>query len=374
LLRRRTESEWKEVSVILRRPVIWILLLIFAGSIGFLIYKKRFGPVKVRGVVVTRQEIEATVTSTSTGIVKSEVEVNITAQRKGRITNLFYDKGDTVKKGDIIAQLDTSEALANLREAESELKQAEVNLSSIEAEYKRKEALFREQLLSKQQFDEVNKRVLLAKAVLENAKARYDMARLQYEYSFIKAPINGVIARRPVRVGDTTIPGQRIASIVDPDSLYISAPVDEADVGRVSLGQEVRITMDAYPGRIFTGKVLRISPIVTGARLETRTFEVKVSMPEESIVVKPGMSADIEIITGRVDNALVVPSQTVIEREQRHFVYVVEAGRARLREIEIGLFNWNLTEIKAGLKEGEIVIFTPDNPGFREGVRVSVVD
>ncbi len=323
---------------------------------------------------MTRQEIEATVTGTSTGIIRSDVEVNVTAQRKGKITGLYYDEGDTVKKGALIARFDTDEVMANLRKAEAELRRAEINLSNIEKEYDRKKTLFKEQLLSKQQFDDINARLLLARAALEDARAVYDMAKLQYEYSFIKAPVDGVIAERPVKVGDTVAPGQKIVSIVDPSLLYISAPVDEADVGRVSVGQEVRITMDAYPGRTFRGEVIRLSPIVTGGRLETRTFEVRVSVPQDDIIIKPGMSADIEIITGRVRDALVVPSQVVIEEGLRRYVYVVESGRARLREVETGLFNWNLTEIKSGLKEGETVIFTPDNPGFREGVRVKVVD
>lgn len=350
------------------------MILAFLGLVGFFVYKKRFAPIEVRGATVIRQEIEATVTGTSTGIIKSEIEVNVTAQREGKITELYYDEGDKVKKGDLIAQLDTSEVLASLRRAKAELKQVEVNLSNTETEYKRKESLFKEQLLSKQQFDDVTTKLLLAKAMLENAKAVYDVARLQYEYSFIKSPVNGVVSERPLKIGDTTMPGQKIVSIVDPSSLYISAPIDEADVGRVSLGHEVRITMDAYLGRTFTGRVIRISPIVTGARLETRTFEVRVSVPEEDIIIKPGMSADIEIITGRVIDAIVVPSQAVIEKGLKHFVYVVVSGRARLRKVEIGLFNWNLTEIKDGLAEGETVIFTPDNPGFKEGVRVKVAD
>lgn len=298
----------------------------------------------------------------------------MTAQREGKITDLYFDEGDRIKKGDIIARLDTSEVMANLRKAEAQLKQAEVNLSNTEIEYKRKESLYKEHLLSKQQFDDVNTRLLLARAAIEDAKAAYDVARLQYEYSFIKAPVSGIVADRSVKIGDTTVPGQRIVSIVDPSALYISAPIDEADVSRVSLGQEVRITMDAYLGRTFSGKVIRISPIVTGTRLETRTFEVRVSVPEEEIIIKPGMSADVEIITGRVTDALVIPSQVVIEKGLQHFVYVVESGRARLRKIEIGLFNWNFTEIKAGLTEGETVIFTPDNPGFKKGVRVKVVN
>lgn len=328
----------------------------------------------MRGVPVQRQDIETAVTSTSTGIIKSEIEVNVTAQRSGMITDLYYDEGDRVRKNDLIAKLDTSEVLTKLKKTEAELKQAEVNLSSTEVEYERKKTLYREQLLSKQQFDDISTRLHLAQAVLEDVKTVYEVARLQYEYSFIKAVVNGIVADRPVKIGDTTMSGQKIASIVSPDELYISAPIDEADVGSVALGQEVRITMDAYLGKIFSGKVIKISPVVTGARLETRTFESRVSVPSEDIVLKPGMSADIEIITGKASNTLVLPSQVVVEKGLEHFVYAADSGRAKLRKVEIGLFNWNFTEIKKGLKEGDVVIFTPDAPGFKEGVRIKVVN
>lgn len=353
---------------------MWVFVLVFIGLAGFFVYKKRFAPIEVKGVKVIRQDIEATVTGTSTGIIKSEIEVNVSAEREGRITVLNYDEGDRVRKGDIIAQLDTSEALANLRKVEAELKQAELNLSNIEAEYKRKEALYKEELISKHQFDDVNTRLLLARTAIDNVKASLDVARLRYEYSFIRTPVSGVITTRSVKIGDTVMPGHRIVSIVDPSSLYISAPIDEADVSSVSIGQDVRITMDAYPDRVFKGKVMRISPIVTGARLETKTFEVRVSVPDEGIIIKPGMSADIEIITDKVNDVIVVPSQVVIEKGSEHLVYTVESGRARLRKVQIGLFNWSLTEIKDGLSEGEVVIFTPDKPDFKEGVRVRVVD
>ncbi|GAB4541824.1 MAG: hypothetical protein Fur0020_11290 [Thermodesulfovibrionia bacterium] len=149
--------------------------------IGFLIYEKRFAPIEVKGIKASRQDIEATVTGTSTGIIKSEIEVNVTAQREGKITMLNYDEGDMVKKGDVIAVLDTSEVLANIRRIEAELRQAEVNLLNIETEYKRKEALYKEQLVSKQQFDDVSTRLLLAKTVIDNVKAQLDVARLRYE-------------------------------------------------------------------------------------------------------------------------------------------------------------------------------------------------
>jgi RND family efflux transporter MFP subunit len=290
------------------------------------------------------------------------------------ITRLYFDEGDIVKKNDLLAELDTSEVSAKLRKAEADLKQAEVNLASAESNYRRKEALYREQLLTKQQYDDALTKLDLARAAFKSARAIRDTFKLQYDYSFIKTPVSGIVAEKLVDVGDTVTTGQRIASVVDADRLYISAPVDEADVSRIALGQNVKITMDAYPEKVFSGKVIRISPIVTGTRQETRTFEVRVSVPEEDIVIKPGMSADVEIVTGMVKDTLVIPFHAVIERESGKFVYVNENGKAKLRKIEVGLNNWNYIEIKKGLTEGEMVIFAPDIPDFKEGKRVRVVN
>jgi len=290
------------------------------------------------------------------------------------ITRLYFEEGDSVRAGSLVATLDESGVLADLRKAEADLTQAEVNLSGVMTEYQRKESLYKENLITRQQFEDVETRLRFSGAALKSAKATRDAFQLQYDYSFVKTSAGGVVAERFVDVGDTVSTGLKIAAVVDPDSLYVSVPVDEADVGGVALGQDVRITMDAYPEKIFSGKVTRISPIVTGAKQETRTFEVRVSRPGGDVVLKPGMSADVEIVTGLAADVLVIPSQAVMEERGEQFVYVNEQGKAKKRKVSAGLYNWNFTEIRKGLTEGETVIFTPDIPGFREGMRISVVN
>jgi RND family efflux transporter MFP subunit len=349
-------------------------LVIVIGVAVFFFLNRYLASIEVNGFYVKRQDLEVTITATSTGTIKSETEVNITSQRSGRISRLYVEQGDRVKAGDMIAELDTSEVIANLNKAKADLKKAEIDFENAKVEYKRKEALFKESLLTQQQFDEAKRLLSITNAELERARAVLEVSRLQYEYSFIRTPVEGVIAERLVEVGDTTIKGTLIASVVDPDNLYIKAPIDEADIDSVALGQMVKITMDAYPDRIFYGKVLKISPIVIGARHEARTFEVRASISDGDIVLKPGMSADIEIVTKKIEDTLVVPSQAVIEEGDKKIVYVFDDGRAKRREVLIGIYNWNFTEIKNGLTEGEMVIIPPDKPGFREGVRVKVVN
>ncbi|MBI5409298.1 MAG: efflux RND transporter periplasmic adaptor subunit [Nitrospirae bacterium] len=356
-----------------KRFGFWILIILILSS-GYFFYLKQFEALEVKGLIVSKQGLEVTVTATSTGIVKSDVEVNITAQRTGKIAKIYVEEGDRVKAGELIAELDTSEVEANLKKANADIKKAGVDLNNAGSEYKRKEALFKEGLVTQQQFDDAQKIFSIAEAGFELAKAAMEVAQLQYDYSFIRTPVTGVVSERRVDAGDTAAPGPVIASIVDPAKLYISAPVDEADVGSVALRQKVRITLDAYPGKIFYGKVIKISPIVIGVRQEARTFEIRVSTPEERIVLKPGMSADTEIITGEAKDVPVVPSQAIIEKGGEKIVYVIEQGRAARRKVTVGIYNWNFTEIKEGLKEGEKVIINPDKPGLKEGARVKVVD
>ncbi len=349
-------------------------MIILVGLTGFFFFRTYFASIEVKGISVKKQDIEVTVTATSTGVVKSEVEVNITAQRTGKISKLYVEEGDRVKIGGLIAELDTSEVGANLNRVKADLKKAEVDLINARTDYERKRALFGEELITQQRFDDAQKRLAIAEAEFERAKAALDIVKLQYEYSFIRTPEDGVVSKRAVDIGDTARPGPVLASIVDPDNLYIKAPIDEADVSSVILGQQVKITMDAYLGEVFFGRVIKISPIVIGVKQEARTFEVRVSIPDAGIFLKPGMSADIEIVTGKAKDTLVVPSQAIIEKAKESFVYVSQNGRAKLRKVKIGIFNWNFTEIKEGLKEGEKVIITPDKPGFKEGVRVKIVD
>ena len=114
---------------------------------------------------------------------------------------------------------------------------------------------------------------------------------------------------------------------MNPDKIYVLATIDEVDVGRLKIGQPVAITVDAFPGEKFEGTISRISPIVSGGKLETRTADVWVYFSKKDARIKPGMSADIEILIATLQNVLSVPSQAVVEREGKKQVYVAIGKR-----------------------------------------------
>ena len=134
----------------------------------------------------------------------------------------------------------------------------------------------------------------------EVAKSQYQAARedagVKRDYSFVKAPFDGVIAKKYTEVGELLMPGKQIVTIVNPDRIYVLATIDEVDVGRLKIGQPVAITVDAFPGEKFGGTVRRISPIVSGGKLETRTADVWIYFDKKDARMKSGMSADVEIL------------------------------------------------------------------------------
>jgi RND family efflux transporter MFP subunit len=398
----------------------WIWALIAVLVVGFLIFRGMGKAVEVRTERAKKQLLELTVTATATGTVKSDTEVKITAQRSGRISTINVVEGDAVRKDDIIVELDPTEANINLKKAQASLAKVEAMLKELGASYdalkaevvasiERTSSMLQDSRSRHERYGELSEKGFISKDELDTARTGYEVAKaeheaalsgkaklsaleseieaqeaavkesqealrlaeLSYSYSFLKASIDGIVTSVPVKLGERTTEGYLVAEMIAIESLYVEAFIDEADVGKVKDDQEVYITMDAFPGKTFHGKVYMISPVVLGERHETRTFEARTRV-EEDVELKPGMSADIEVVVGREENTLSVPSQAVFERNGKHFAYVVEGTKARLREVQTGLFNWTLTEITAGLKETEEVIVSTDVEGLEDGVRVKI--
>ncbi len=360
------------LSKLIRYKSFWaatalVIILLFV----FLAGKK---PVAVKAFELKPGELRVVVNATTTSTVKSETEVTLSAQRTGRVVKLPVKEGDVVKAGALIAQLDLTEESV---QTESALAQSRATYEEAEKNLKRIEDLFNKGMVAQQDLD-------ASRRAYEVAKSQYlaaaEDAGVKRNYSVIKAPFDGVIAKKYTEVGELLLPGKQIVTIVNPDRIYVLATIDEVDVGRLRLGQPVTITVDAFPGEKFQGTVRRISPIVSGGKLETRTADVWIYFNKRDTRMKPGLSADVEILIMILKNVLSVPSQAVIEREGKKQVYVAEGtsvhpggpARAGLRPVEIGETNWSFTQITKGLSSGEYVITTPEVEGLKDGVKVKI--
>ncbi|MFH2063580.1 MAG: efflux RND transporter periplasmic adaptor subunit [Pseudomonadota bacterium] len=363
----------KPQSRLMKRKWLWLLLAGSAVAAGlWLLGEGKAIPVKV--TELKPDELRVIVNATTTSTVKSEIEVTLSAQRTGRVVKLPVREGDRVKAGDIITRLDLSEESV---QTQSNLEQSKANFREAEKNKIRAEALFNKSMIAQQDLDAARRTHEVARAQYRAAMAD---AEVKQKYSIIRTPFDGVVAQKYTEVGELLLPGSRIVMIVHPEQIYVLATIDEVDLGRLRPDQPVSITVDAFPGETFQGHVGRISPIVSGGKLETRTADVWVYFNEPQPRIKPGMSADVEILVMVLSNVLSVPSQAIIERDGKKQIYCAagsalkpgDVSRAVLKPVEIGETNWSFTQITGGLAAGEQVITTPEAEGLKDQARIKI--
>ncbi len=407
--------------------VLLVLAVVVAAGVGWTVWLTRPREVSVRVIPLKRGDMVISVSATATGTVESEAEVNLRAEVPGRILRLLVDEGDRVARGQVVAELDPQEVEAQLALARTELATARARLEEEQAgvvmlrerirtrieetratreraarDLERLKGLHAEGAISRQQLDQIQAefevavaaheaaladrdqvavkehQVAAARAAVAQREAQIRLVEVQRTRMSIRSPIAGLVTRRLANEGEvvglgggsTITLGGPLFTLVDVDRQYVRATIDEFDARQIRLGQEARVSLEALPGRTLRGRVYKISPAVSGERQEARTFSIRVALEEGKDFVKPGMSADVEVIVARHGDTLFVPSQALLEREGKRWVYRVADGRARLVPVRVGENNWQSTEILEGLHEGDQVIGNPDMPGLADGAKV----
>lgn len=361
--------------------------LIVGGAIVALVALRAtvFRPrgLEVDAARVERGAVEDAVTNSEAGTVRTRDRARLGADQIARVLAIPKREGASFRRGDVLLRLDAAAAESRLdvarREAEAArgaVAQARVAAAQAERDYGRLAPLAEQGLASPGEIDAARSRRDEARATLAAAQAReasaqasVRLARTSLENLTLVAPFDGVVSQRFVEVGEMLTPGQAALEVLNPRRLYVSAPLDEMDIGRVRVGLPTRVTLDPYPGRSWQGKVTRVAPFVNDVVQQNRTLEVEVDLVLEpgGPVPKPGTSADIEVILDRHDGVLRVPSFAVIEGRR---VLVIEKGRAVSRDVQVGLRNWEWTEVTAGLREGESVVTSLDQSGVKAGAAV----
>ncbi len=304
----------------------------------------------------------------SIGTLKPYDEVTVSSEVDGILKAIHVDEGSAVSRGQLVAEIkDTDYRLAG-EQAAAALKQAQASLDNAKLDYQRKEALYREELVTKQQYDDIAARLALAQGDVERAQAGRDLANEKLAKTMIFAPMTGSVLAKKVTSGDYIRNGTLLVSIIRTDLLKLSFTVSEKDVGSLRTGQNVTFVVDAFPGREFRGQLKTIYPSLE-ERTRSLQVEAEVSNPDRSL--KPGFFARVTLYTGAAQNTVVAPVTALLYDNSTTKLFVVEGDTAKERKVRIGRKYGEFMEISEGLKEKETVVIVGQN-NLMEGVLVNV--
>jgi membrane fusion protein (multidrug efflux system) len=304
----------------------------------------------------------------SVGTLKPYEEVIVSSEVDGILQSIRVDEGSPVSRGLLVAEIKDTDYRLDSERAEAVLKQAEASLANALQEHLRKEALYREELVTKQQFDDISARLALAQGDLERAKSGLAMAREKLSRTKIFAPMAGIVREKRVTAGDYIRNGTSLISIIRTDLLKLSFSVPEKDVGSLKEGQDIVFTADSFPGREFQGKVKTLYP-----NLDEKTR----SLPVEALVVnndgslKPGFFTRVTLYTGPAKDTVVIPVTALLYDNSSVKLFAVEGNRAKEKAVKTGRKYGEYMEITDGLKADEVVVTVGQN-NLMEGVLVNV--
>ncbi|MEO8910235.1 MAG: efflux RND transporter periplasmic adaptor subunit [Gemmatimonadaceae bacterium] len=284
-------------------------------------------------------------------------KIDVGARESGVVRLLAVKQGSRVRRGDIIAELDDREARLRLADAEARVAELTAARTEAESDANRVRSLAVAGFASPRDLSIAQTAVTQAEARLASATAQRNLARVQLDYMTIRAPVDGVVASVTTHEGETvaaSLSAPTFVTLVDLSRLECVALVDETDIGRVHVGDTAEFTVDAFPGRVFTGEVVRIAPdatIISGVVDYETTIRVQGSPPE----LRPQMTASITI-ESRAQRALVVPSAAV--RQGATGVYVWRRSGAKIVRIQVrtGSRQADITQITGGLRNGDTVL------------------
>jgi HlyD family secretion protein len=397
LAQRNRKKRWWLWSGITALVVVVLAIAIAAHGSGTKIEPSRLAK-------VTRGDIAKSVVAT--GPIQPITKVELKSKASGLVEKLYVDINQIVHKGQVLAQLDQQEILAQVAAQKAQLAAAEANVINYKASvaedkvtaeapdlpmyeqtYQRNVQMLKEGIVSQQALDNAERDYLAnknkqasaqaqisvdeaklrqAQAQVQQNQASLDQLNEQLSYTTLTSPIDGVVLSRDVEMGDAVSSilvlgstATQVMTLGDTTQVYVDGKVDEADIANVYLGQSARIRVESFPNRIFNGKVTKIAPLGV-EKDNVTTFEVRVSIDNPNGELKANMTANAEVLIKEDKNVLSVPQQALVYDAQKNASVFVPAPKEKDGQKKIsvtaGISNGSRTEIIGGLKEGDTVV------------------
>ncbi len=290
------------------------------------------------------------------GKMRANASVTLRAEMNGRIKELSFTEGSSVKEGDPIIKFEDADAQA-------ELKQAEAEVMLRKADFERSSKLFDQKIGSTKDYDK-------AKAELAMAEGRLDAAKAKLDKTIIHAPFSGTIGLIDVSVGAYIQAAQDLVTIVDSTPIKVEFKVPEKHVHDIGVGQTVEVRIDAFKDQIFHGVVEAVDAQVEA---ESHSIALKASVPNENGLLKPGLFTSVSLIIGEQGETIMVDEAAVDREGEIEFVWIVEKGKARRNRVLTGSRENGKIEIVAGIRTGQIIV-TAGQLKLGDGVKVKITN
>lgn len=297
----------------------------------------------------------------ASGELEAEKRVNVSPKRQGVLEELFVEEGDLVQAGQALARMDSGDLSDRLNELRAQLQSAQAELVRSRSELERNEKLFQENAISLSDYNTVRSTFLVDEAAVEAARQRLAARKVEQADLIVRAPFAGVITQRFADPGSFVTPttaasataGATSSSIVElAQGLEVVAKVPESDIGRIELGQQASVRVDAFPDRRFEVLVKRITPRAVKLNNVT-SFDVVLRFLEPQPDLRIGMTADVDFRTGRVQAETLVPTVAIVTEDGRPGVLLVDKDRQPLfQPVELGISGGKDTQILSGLEAG----------------------
>ena len=346
-----------------------IVALIFIGTFVFLYEKSQPKPVEY--TEFTPKMADVLKTTVITGKIEPRNEVSVKPQISGIITEICKEAGDYVQAGEVIAKVKVIPDMGQLSSAQARVRLAEINLKQAQVDYGREEQLFKKQLVSADEFDKVKQamkqareEVTAAEDALQVVRDGVSKSNASASSTLIRSTISGIILDIPVKVGNSVIlantfnDGTTIASVANMNDLIFRGNIDETEVGRLSTGMTMKITIGALQDLKFDARLEYIAPKATDQN-GANQFEIKaaVNLPSNATNIRSGYSANAEIVLAEAKNVLAVQESAIEFDDDDTYVYVIKGEGDKQtyerRKVQTGISDGIHIEIRSGVKPNE---------------------
>ena len=340
----------KPSSVIILFPVLSIHLIL-QGCGREETFQKKDTAIPVTLATVKQMDVNHTIDQV--GTLEANETVMIRSEAQGKIKKILFEEGKQVSEGELLVKLDDSKIKAEIEAIRSRIVQYKAELNNTKRDVQRNQNLLKDGVINQKTFDDITTKSDVNEALLSGAQANLALAQEQLKDTSITSPFQGFTSERFVSVGDFIGVGDSIVKVVQTDPLKLAFRIPEKYVSSITPGKEVAVTVEAFPGETFSGSIYFVSPDIDTT---TRTLLVKARVPNSDNRLNPGMFANVTVKVEVHPDALVVPWDTLVVKENEVYLFRVDEGKVKKVPVKVLLVFDRKAEIEGDLSSGTAVV------------------